>query len=181
MAGFDEHLDAIEWGRQQDDGEVLLSPAWEVFILGVSILSVFNLVLVGVFRSRDFDQVFIIMDVLLTFVFLLDFSRRLVIARDPKVYLTKGYGWVDAVAAFPVVRILRVLRIVRMLRVMRRLGGPLKAFRAFFSNRAAGGLLSILLVALLVLEFGSLAILWAEGRSPTPTSRPPPMHSGTCW
>ena len=106
------------------------------------------------------------MDVLLTFVFLLDFSRRLVVARDPKVYLTKGYGWVDAVAAFPVVRILRVLRIVRMLRVMRRLGGPLKAFRAFFSNRAAGGLLSILLVALLVLEFGSLAILWAEGRSP---------------
>ena len=54
MAGFDEHLDAIEWGRQQDDGEVLLSPAWEVFILGVSILSVFNLVLVGVFRSRGF-------------------------------------------------------------------------------------------------------------------------------
>jgi voltage-gated potassium channel len=110
--------------------------------------------------------VFIIMDVLLTFVFLLDFSRRLVVARDPKAYLTKGYGWIDAIAAFPVVRILRVLRIVRMLRVMRRLGGPLKAFRAFFSNRAAGGLLSILLVALLVLEFGSLAILWAEGRSP---------------
>lgn len=166
MAGIEEHLDTIEWGQQQDDGEVLLSPAWEVFILGVSILSVLNLALVLVFRNRDLDQVFVIMDVLLTFVFLLDFSRRLVVARDRKAYLTKGYGWVDIIAAFPVLRILRILWIVRMLRVMRRLGGPLKAFRAFFSNRAAGGLLSILLVALLVLEFGSLSILWAEGRSP---------------
>ncbi len=45
---------------------------------------------------------------------------------------------------------------------MRRLGGPIKGLKAFFSNRAAGGLLSVLLVAILVFEFGSLAILWVE-------------------
>jgi voltage-gated potassium channel len=38
----------------------------------------------------------------------------------------------------------------------------LKAFRAFFSNRAAGGLLSVLLVAILVTEFGALAVLAVE-------------------
>jgi hypothetical protein len=31
-----QHIEQVEWNRQQDDGQVLLSPAWEVFILGVS-------------------------------------------------------------------------------------------------------------------------------------------------
>ena len=43
MADIDEHLERIDWGTQQDDGSVLLSPAWEVFILAVSIISVLNL------------------------------------------------------------------------------------------------------------------------------------------
>ena len=166
MAEIDEHLAQVEWGKQQDNGEVLLSPAWEVFVLGVSILSVLNLLLVGVVRSPHLDQVFVIMDALLTGLFLLDLSRRLVVAEDRRRYLVEGYGWVDVIAAFPILRVLRVLRIVRMLRVMRRLGGPLMAFRAFFSNRAAGGLLSVLLVAILVLEFGSLAILAVEDADP---------------
>jgi len=166
MADIEEHLDAVEWGRQQENGEVLLSPAWEVFILGVSILSVLNLLLVGVFRNPHLDQVFIIMDSLLTFIFLLDLTRRLMVARDRRRYMVKGYGWIDFLAAFPILRILRVLRIVRMVRVMGRLGGPLNAFKAFFSNRAAGGLLSVLLVAILVMEFGSLAILWVENGAP---------------
>jgi hypothetical protein len=158
----EEHLDRIEWGKQQANGEVLLSPAWEVFILGISILSVLNLVLVGLFRNPHLDQVFIIMDSILALVFLLDLARRLVVAQERRRYLTKGYGWVDVLAIFPVLRILRVLRIVRVIRVMRRLGGLVTAFKAFFSNRAAGGLLSVLLVAIMVLEFGSLAMLWAE-------------------
>jgi len=162
MADIEEHLERTAWGRQQESGEVLLSPAWEVFILGVSILSVLNLVFVGVFRNPHIDQVFIIMDSILTLVFVLDLSRRLAVAENRRRYLVKGYGWIDVLAAFPVLRILRVLRIVRMLRILVRLGGPLNAFKAFFSNKAAGGLLSVLLVALLVLEFGSLAMLWVE-------------------
>ncbi len=165
MVDIEAHLDAVDWGRQQDNGEVLLSPAWEVFILGVSVLSVLNLLLVGLFRNPHLDQVFIIMDSLLTVVFLLDLSRRLMVAEDRRCYLTQGSGWVDVIAAFPVLRILRVLRIVRMVRVMQRLGG-LRAFTAFFSNRAAGGLLSVLLVAIFVLEFGSLAILTVEDGAP---------------
>lgn len=166
MAEIDEHIERVEWVKQQDNGEVLLSPAWEVFILGISILSVLNLVLVVIVRSPHLDQVFVIMDSILTFVFLIDLTRRLVVARDRRAYLTTGYGWVDVIAAFPILRILRVLRIVRVLRVMQRLGGPVMALKAFFSNRAAGGLLSVLLVAILVLEFGSLAILAIEDSHP---------------
>lgn len=166
MADIDEHIERVDWGKQQDSGEVLLSPAWEVFILGVSILSVLNLLLVVLVRSPHISQVFVIMDALLTFIFLLDLTRRLVVADNRRQYLVKGYGWVDVIAAFPILRILRVLRIVRMVRVMGRLGGPLNALRAFFSNRAAGGLLSVLLVAILVFEFGALAMLAVEDSSP---------------
>lgn len=161
-ASIDQQLDAFAWGHQQDNGEVMLSPAWEVFILALSILSVLNMVLVALMRSADLVQVFFIMDGILTLAFLLDLGRRLMVARDRWAYLTRGRGWIDALAAFPLLRILRLLRIVRMLRVLARLGGPLMAFKAFFSNRAAGGLLSVLFIALLVLEFGSLAVLAVE-------------------
>jgi Ion transport protein len=163
---LDLRLTSVEWGRQQANGEVLLSPAWEVFVLGISMLSVFNLAFVILVRSADLDQVFVIMDGILTVVFILDLLRRLTVAQDRGRYMRKGYGWIDALAAFPVLRVLRLLRIARMLIVMGRLGGPLNAFKAFFSNRAAGGLLSVLLVAFLVLEFGSLAILAVERGQP---------------
>lgn len=152
----------IEWGRQRADGEVLLSPAWEVFILGVSILSVFNLAMVWVLDNPDITMVFVIMDGVLTLIFILDLLRRLLVADSARRYMGPGRGWIDLLAAFPFLRILRVIRVVRMVSIMGRLGGPLQAFKAFFSNRAAGGLLSVLLVGLLVLEFGAVAILAVE-------------------
>jgi voltage-gated potassium channel len=159
---IDDHLDRVDWGRQQKNGEVLLSPSWEVFILGISILSVFNLFLVLIVGNPDIHMVFVIMDALLTGIFLMDVLRRMVVADSVRRYLIHGYGWVDLIAAFPILRILRLVRIVRVVLVMRRLGGPIHALKAFFSNRAAGGLLSVLLIAILVMEFGALGVLAAE-------------------
>ncbi len=156
----------VRWGRQQASGEILLSPAWEVFILAVSILSLLNLILVVIVRSAALEQVFVIIDALLMVVFLLDFTRRLIVAEDRSRYVGKGFGWLDLVSSLPVLRILRIFRVVRVILVLQRFGGPLRAFKAFFSNRAAGGLLTVLLVAILVLEFGSLAILYVESDSP---------------
>ena len=34
--------------------------------------------------------------------------------------------------------------------------------RAFFANKATGGLFLVLLIAIVVMEFGSLGVLWAE-------------------
>ncbi len=164
-----KHFLKIPWGTQQPSGEVLLSPAWEVFILGVSILSVFNLVVVGLARNPELDMVYVIMDSILTLVFLADVSRRLTVADDARAYLTRGRGWIDVLAAFPLLRIFRLFRIVRMFRVLRQLGGPARAFKAFFSNKAAGGLLSVLLVALLVMEFGALLMFAVEHDAPGTT------------
>jgi voltage-gated potassium channel len=42
------------------------------------------------------------------------------------------------------------------------MGGLQTAMRAFFANKATGGLYVVIIMALLVLEFGSLLVLWAE-------------------
>ncbi len=163
---IDQHLDRIEWGKQQENGDVLLSPAWEVFILATSMLSIFNLFAVWFIRNPDTEMVYIIMDLLLMVIFALDLLRRLAVAERRSAYLRRGQGWIDAIAVFPVLHIFRVFRIVRMLRIMNRLSGPVTAFKAFFSNRAAGGLLSVLFIALLVMEFGAVAVLAVERGAP---------------
>ena len=47
------------------------------------------------------------------------------------------------------------------------MGGPEAAVRAFFKNRASGGLFMVTLIAMVVMEFGSIAILWAERTAPS--------------
>ena len=127
---IDEHLETIDWGKQQDDGSVLLSPAWEVFILAVSILSVLNLLQLWIIQNPDIDQVVVIMDTILTVYFAADLFRRLAVADDRRAYLIRGWGWVDLLATFPFLRILRILRIIRVIMVMRRFGGPLRDHHA---------------------------------------------------
>ncbi len=159
-------LESIRWNAQSADGQVMLSLPWEIFVLGLALLSIANLVLAFVLRDENVIQVVAIMDSLIILVFLADLLRRLRVADDNRRYLVEGWGWVDAISIIPLLRIARLLRIVRVIRVMQRMGGPTAALTAFFKHRATGGLLLVLLVAVLVLEFGSLAMLWAERGQP---------------
>lgn len=162
----EDDLDQIRWNAQAEDGQVMLSLAWEMFVLCVAILSIVNLALAVLVPNPDSAQVVVVMDGIIMVIFTLDLIRRLGVADDNRAYLVKGYGWVDAISIIPLLRITRLLRIVRVGRVMSRMGGPKAALRAFFANRATGGLLLVLFIALLVMEFGSMAMLWAERSSP---------------
>jgi voltage-gated potassium channel len=159
-------VDDIPWQSQTPDGQVLLGLPWEIFVLGVAILSIINLFLALVVRNADLDQVISVSDGIYIVIFAADFARRWRVATDPRKYLTKGMGWLDLISIIPLLRIARLLRIVRVIRVVRRMGGPGPAVRAFFADRAAGGLLLVLLIAMVVFEYGSLAVLWAERTSP---------------
>ena len=164
-----ERLDQVEWQKQQPDGEVLLSPPWEIFVLGISILSVFNLFLGWVLGDATTLQVVLVMDGLLTIVFVTDVVRRLIVADDNRGYLLQGHGWIDVLSSVPLLRIFRLFRILRVIRVMGRMGGLAGVVRSIFRDKAAGGLLLVLFIAILMLEFGSLAMLWAEGGAPDAT------------
>jgi hypothetical protein len=154
--------ETIPWQSQTKDGQVLLSMPWEIFVLCVAVLSIVNLVLLLVVRDPDLSQVISIIDGIMIIIFVIDFVRRMRVATDHRAYLTKGSGWLDLVSVIPLLRIARLLRIVRVARVVGRMGGPEATVRAFFANRATGGLLLVFLIAIVVLEYGSLAVLWAE-------------------
>lgn len=161
-----DKLGQIRWNAQSEDGQVMLSLPWEIFVLGLALLSIFNLVLAILLRDPSLSQVVAVMDGIIMLVFLGDLLRRLQVADDNRRYIVDGWGWVDAISIVPLLRVARLLRVVRVIRVMQRMGGPSVALTAFFKNRATGGLLLVLLIALLVLEFGSLLMLWAESTQP---------------
>jgi Ion transport protein len=156
----------VPWNSQTEDGQVLLGMPWEIFVLGCALLSILNLVLAIIIRSDDLVQVVSVMDGILVIVFAIDFVRRLRVARDDRAYFVQGRGWLDLISIVPMLRIARVLRILRVSRIVSRMGGMERALTMFFRDRATGGLLLVLLIAILVLEFGSLAVLWAERSSP---------------
>ena len=164
-----DKLSRIRWNAQSEDGQVMLSLPWEIFVLGVAILSIVNLALALILRNPDLHQVVAVMDSIIILIFIMDLVRRLRVAEDNRRYLVEGWGWVDAISIIPLLRVARLLRIVRVIRVMQRMGGPSAALTAFFKHRATGGLLLVLLIALLVLEFGSLSMLWAERGEPEAT------------
>jgi voltage-gated potassium channel len=157
---------SIPWQSQTPDGQVLLSMPWEIFVLGVAILSIVNLFLALMVRNPDLDQVITIMDFFLIVIFLVDFLRRMHLATDDRAYIVHGKGWLDLISIVPMLRIARILRIVRVSHLLGRMGGPVPAARLFFKDRASGGLLLVLLLAIVVLEFGSIAVLWAERAAP---------------
>jgi voltage-gated potassium channel len=154
--------DEIPWQTQTPDGQVLLSMPWEIFVLGVAVLSIVNMFLAILARNPDIDQVIAITDTFYILIFAVDVARRLRVAADDRGYLVRGWGWLDVISIIPLLRITRLLRIVRVWRLVGRLGGPEATLRTFFANRATGGLLLVVLIALVVLEYGSLAVLWAE-------------------
>jgi hypothetical protein len=153
---------SIPWGTQTRDGQVLLSMPWEIFVLGVAVLSIVNMFLAILVRNPDLDQVIAVTDGIYILIFAVDVIRRLRVADDDRAYLVRGWGWLDVISIVPLLRITRLLRIVRVVRLVGRMGGPEAALRTFFANRATGGLLLVVLIALVVLEYGSLAVLWAE-------------------
>ena len=155
-------IEAIPWQSQTKDGQVLLSMPWEIFVLGVASLSIVNLFLAILVRNPDLDQVIAVTDSIYIVIFAADFARRLYVADDDRAYIVRGYGWLDLVSIIPLLRIARLLRIVRVIRLVGRMGGPMATLTMFFANRATAGLLLVFLIALVVLEYGSLAVLWAE-------------------
>ena len=118
-------------------------------------------------RDEALQTVVRVIDILLSVVFLIDFLARLRRAPSRADYVFRQFGWADLLASlpFPQVKILRVFRLVRVARLLRRYGAGNIA-RSLLRDRAGSALLSLLFIAVLVLEFGSLTILHVEKNAP---------------
>ena len=145
----------------------LKNTAYEIFIGILSILSIFNLVLVyAVANDPSLQEVLAVMNGLFSIIFLGDFLYRIFTAPSAARYFFLGYGWADLFASlpFPQLKVLRVFRLLRVSRLLREVG-PRTIARTLIHDRANSALMTLLLMGILVLQFGSLSILAVEGRA----------------
>ena len=162
MAADDVELDTDE---QIDTGE-LKGTAYELFIAALSILSIVNIVLIFVMTDAALDTVVMAMNALLSAIFLFDFCYRLFTAASKRTYFFRRAGWADLLASLPLphLKVLRLFRLVRVKRLMDREGGA-RVLRSLVTDRAESALLTLLLLGILVLEFGSLSMLHIEEKA----------------
>lgn len=137
--------------------------SYEIFILGASLISFLNIVLLILPLSDQPNQVIYNIDKIIALIFLFDFIKRLKNASSKNDYFFNGKGWMDLLAAMPITafnifRIFRVLRLARALRII----GPRNLYQLLKRNIADTALYGVFFAILLLLEFGSIAILFTE-------------------
>lgn len=143
--------------------EELKSSSYELFILVLSILSIVNLVLDWIVSDPNIENVILVMDILLSIIFMSDFLMRLLTAESKRHYFINQLGWLDLISSlpFPRAKIARTARIFRAIKLMRNFG-LVNMIREFVTNRAGSAVYTLGLFVILMLEFGSIAILLAE-------------------
>src|SRR4051794_27630466 len=141
----------------------LKNTGYEIFIGILSILSIVNLVLLLAISDDALDTVLFAINAILSGIFLIDFLYRLFTAESKSDYFFRGFGWADLFASLPFqrVKILRIFRLARVFRLLREYGIKNIA-RSLLRDRAGSALLTLLLMGILVLEFGSLTMLHIE-------------------
>jgi voltage-gated potassium channel len=151
--------------RTRSQRSELKNTAYEIFIGFLSILSIFNLVLVYVLAADpELQSILSALNALLSVIFLGDFLYRIGTAESAARYFFAGFGWADLLASlpFPQFKVLRVFRLIRVARLLRELGIR-TILRTLVRDRANSALMTLLMLGILVLEFGSLWILRVEG------------------
>jgi voltage-gated potassium channel len=137
---------------------------YEVFILLLSILSVANMAIV-ILASGPGRDVVLLMDAVITPVFLVDFGYRLLTAHSRRGYLVGGWGWADLLASLPMFRIFRIFRVIRVVRLLRAYG-PRRFFRDISKARAQATFLLTIFLVILVVEVAGASIYYIESAAP---------------
>ena len=146
----------------------LKSTGYEIFIGMLSLLSIFNLLLIYAFlQDGSLQNILQAMNALLSGVFMADFIYRLATASSRTGYFFRQYGWADLVASVPLpqLKVLRVFRLFRVYRLLREIG-PKNVAHSLIDDRAGSALYTLLTAGILVLQFGSLVILRIEEYAP---------------
>lgn len=153
--------------QMERQSEELKNTTYEIFIGALSILSITNLLFIVVLPNTPTGQVALLMDGFMTVIFLADFLYRLFSAESKRSYFIRQYGWADLLSGLPLpqFKLLRLFRIFRAGRLMRRFGAR-HMLREFIEDRAQSAFLSLLLLIMLVIEFGAMAMVSVESRAP---------------
>jgi voltage-gated potassium channel len=92
--------------------QTLTNTNYEIFILGVSLLSIFNLIFELLPIDPQVQNLLFILDIAITPIFMIDFLFRLFSAPSKTAYFFKRGGWLDLIGSlpFPQLRLARLTR-----------------------------------------------------------------------
>jgi len=137
---------------------------FDIVIVLLSIYVLIALFIDSVFSlPPELSRLLYIIDDVICFVFLYDFTYRFLKAPSKLKFLK--WGWIDLISSIPTFEYLRYGRLIRLFRLFR----ALRAFRSVryltahvFKTRTQGTFTTVALIAVLTLIFGSIAILQVE-------------------
>jgi voltage-gated potassium channel len=168
-------------GSAESDKTELKSTGYELFILMLSLISVFNLLvdywyfLAGWINTRFLLaipsastvtlQVIEIINVILTLFFVIDFTFRITTTSSKSFYFFRNWGWADLLACVPTFRIFRVFRILRASRLMRRFGLS-NMLNELINNRAGSALYVTMVFLIVLVEVAAVWVLKFESANP---------------
>ena len=151
------------------------SSIYELFMGILTILSLFVMAWLLFAASPQVATILASMDTVFCLIFLVDFVRSLRHAPSKSAYLfgsrpgrTLPMGVFDLLSSIPAAGPFRAFRLFRLTRVARIVkgNGPAAIAREFFGRRAESAVYVIVLMAILVLLFGSTAIAVVEPNAP---------------
>lgn len=144
-----------------------------IYVLGALIVETFGTL------SKSTVHLLRIIDNCICYIFLADFFYRFYKAQNRLKFLR--WGWIDFISSIPTFEFLRYGRFIRLVRLFR----ILRAFRSIkyickhiFRNKTQGALGSVILIASLMIMFGSIAILQVET---TPNSNIKTAEDAIWW
>ena len=141
---------------------------YELFVLLLSLLSIFNLLYILLpWTDPVVQQVVELMDGFASLVFSIDFFYRFFTAPSKRSYFFRTWGWADLLSSIPVpqLKIFRVFRIVQATRQMRATGFE-SVKQELVRNRSTSISFFVLLLVILVLQFGGMGIVKVEASNP---------------
>jgi voltage-gated potassium channel Kch len=145
------------------DEVVKIRPSYEAFVVSLIALSLVNSFLALLVQNREQRTVIFTVQALICVFLLVDAFYRLIRAPSKRRFLSRPYNWLYFVGSLPIPFICAVRLVPTWIMVRRLKLADYEALgRGALRRRAQSTLLSVILVTILVLEFGSIAVLGAE-------------------
>ncbi len=133
-----------------------------VFILSIYVLGA--LVIDTIFKLEyETEELLIYIDHSICAFFFFEFCYNFYHANNKAKFMQ--WGWIDLLSCIPLVgflRVGRVFRFIRLIRVIRAFKTTKQLVNHIFANKIEGTLTSVLVIAILLLIFSSIAILQVE-------------------
>ncbi len=141
---------------------------YDFFILALTVLSLLSLVVLALpYFDTAAQQIALILDLIISLLFMLDFFYTLMKAPDKRAYLK--WGWLDFLGSLPylpLLRILRIFRAIRSLRILRQ--NSLRDIQQAVSNRPERTtFFSVAFFSIVLVSLSSYAIFQTEQLSPS--------------